>query len=153
MMPNLSRFQIVIWLLVMCPSRGVKWQSFRWCSRQQFSYKFHNRWQLRTVKQNLDSSTCSAPVTSVFAPDQSYFRSAKQKMAFATSHNVQLGTPESTGVKIQNLVARQLNHSASRKHLPFVATSLRRDERSSTIRESRFSAAILRCEMYYGDLE
>ena len=153
MMPNLSRFHIVIWLLVMCPSRGVKWPSFRWCSRQQFSYKFHNRWQLRTVKQNLDSSTCSAPVTSVFAPDQCYFRSAKPKMAFATSHNVQLGTPESTGVKIQNLVAGQLKHSTSRKHLPFVATSLRRDERSSTIRESRFSAAILRCEMYYGDLE
>ena len=123
MMPNLSRFHIVIWLLVMCPSCGVKWPSFRWCSRQQFSYKFHNRWQLRTVKQNLDSSTCSAPVTSVFAPDQCYFRSTKRKMAFATSHNVQLGTPESTGVKIQNLVAGQLKHSASRKHLPFVATS------------------------------
>ena len=24
MMPNLSRFHIVIWLLIMCPSRGVK---------------------------------------------------------------------------------------------------------------------------------
>ena len=79
MMPNLSRFYMVIWLLVMCPSRGVKWRSFRWCSRQQFSYKFHNRWQLRTVKQNLDSSTCSAPVTSVFAPDQCYFRSSTRK--------------------------------------------------------------------------
>ena len=26
MMPNLSRFHTVIWLLVMCPSRGVKWR-------------------------------------------------------------------------------------------------------------------------------
>ena len=43
MMPNLSRFHIVIWLLVMCPSCGVKWPSFRWCSRQQFSYRIKNR--------------------------------------------------------------------------------------------------------------
>ena len=50
MMPSLSRFHIVIWLLVMCPSRGVKWQSFRWCSRPGGVGQDHVRQKLLTQR-------------------------------------------------------------------------------------------------------
>ena len=49
-------------------------------------------------------ATSAAPPSNLYS-NQHYFKSMKHYMAFATSANIWLETPESAGVKMQNLVA------------------------------------------------
>ena len=93
MIPHVSRFDMVIWLLVMCRSRGAKNGGF------SGHVADHCLAHLLVVKDKLNCRRVCVPVTIIFALNQRYFISTKRKMAFATR------TPESARVKIQNLVA------------------------------------------------
>ena len=102
MIPRVSRFHMVMWLLVMCRSHGAKWQfsGHVHVADPLFCYDLHIWcWYMYiraiTVKDKLNCCHVCVPVTSIFALNQHYFTRTPENM----------GTPKSTRVKMQNLVA------------------------------------------------